>query len=145
MDYEKVFENVPCALFIVDQDMRVLDFNRLAFALFRAEPDATTHASLGDALQCESALSRPGGCGTSKHCQECPLRNSVANSLRSEKIKKSIVDLTLMTGRGLIAEAFMVSSALADQFGDQRRVVLCIELLSDWDRVSKNGPENRRS
>jgi hypothetical protein len=138
MNYEEIFENVPCALFIVDQDMRVLDFNRSAFTFFRQEPDGKS-TFLGNVLQCEYALSDQGGCGASDHCRECLLRDSIVKSVRREKIGKLIVRLTLMTDAGLTTEPFIVASALAHQSEDQAKVALAIVRLSDWDRPGESG------
>ena len=135
--YEEIFESAPCALLVVDQDLRIHDFNRFAFTLLREHPDPV-RAVLGDALQCENALSSPGGCGTSKHCPDCRLRNAVIDSMRSGDIRRSIVDLRIVTESGVIPETLMVASAVAHRAADASdhdRLVLTIHRLSDWDEA----------
>ncbi len=137
--YEDVFEAAPCALLVVDQDLRIVDFNRSAFALFGEQGDPI-NSLLGHALRCENALASSGGCGTSEECPECRFRTDAGECLRTGRATRSIVSKRMITERGVAVDTLMVQSAAAHTSkrpGTGTNLVLAIQRLSDWDEALK--------
>jgi hypothetical protein len=107
-----VFDTMPIPAFIVDDDLRIQDFNTAAGHLLGPEPQLALHRRGGDALHCIN--SEASGCGRSARCKDCVIRNSVNKAfsggathreihradLRSDGKKKRSIDL-LVTATAL--------------------------------------------
>jgi PAS domain-containing protein len=74
-----LLEALPVAAFIVDGDVRILEFNAAAEKLLGVFPKAAIQRRHGDAVHC--VCSEHLGCGQSANCTECILRNSVKSAL----------------------------------------------------------------
>ena len=74
-----LLEALPVAAFIVDSDVRILEFNAAAEKLLGAFPKAAIQRRHGDAVHC--ICSESLGCGQSTDCTACILRNSVNSAL----------------------------------------------------------------
>src|SRR3972149_1495396 len=58
-----IFEAIPSPAFIVDKDVRIVDFNGAAAAVLPAGGKAALGKRGGDALHCIRAMETAGGCG----------------------------------------------------------------------------------
>ena len=82
--YRAVLDALPFAIFIVDDDVRIQDFNRTAVKLFYLQRPLILNEKGGDALKCIHANDSPQGCGKGPLCGSCIIRNSVEKSLNGK-------------------------------------------------------------
>src|ERR1041385_2682965 len=83
-----VFDAMPIPSFVVDEDIRILDFNKAASQLLGSEPELALHQRGGEALHC--ITSEAAGCGRGVHCKNCVIRNSVNRSIAGGATQRQI-------------------------------------------------------
>jgi PAS domain-containing protein len=74
-----VFDAIPLPTFVVDEDVRIQDFNAAAAELVGPDAQLALHHRGGDVLHCIHSESR--GCGQGDHCPDCVIRNSVRKAI----------------------------------------------------------------
>jgi PAS domain S-box-containing protein len=78
---ETVLAHAPVAMLIVDENYRLLRSNARGEAMSKMPEAKMVGTKIGAVLRCIHALNHPGGCGSSPHCSNCPLRRMVRDSL----------------------------------------------------------------
>ncbi len=78
-----IMNAIPVPIFLVDDDVRILDLNAAASGAFGLQKEAVYHRRGGDALHCLHSHDVPEGCGGAPACQACVIRNSVATASRA--------------------------------------------------------------
>ena len=63
--------------------------------LLAQDPEMVIRHRAGEILHCLHATETPGGCGRSKACQDCLVRNSVYESLRGQRVVRRKVKMEL--------------------------------------------------
>ena len=123
--FERLFDAVPIPVFIVDPDIRIVDFNSAALALFSGGKEAVILKRGGEALDCLNARETPGGCGRSPHCGECVIRNSVGEAIRSGKVHRVKTRMELHHGGEIREVHFLVTASfLALESGPHALLIL---------------------
>jgi PAS domain-containing protein len=85
--FRAIIDAIPSPLFVVDNDVRILDCNEAGRAfLGSASNPLLTRA--GEILHCINAVQAPGGCGTGPECKACVVRQSVGESFKARKITR---------------------------------------------------------
>ena len=90
-----LFDAVPLPIFLVDDDVRILDFNPAAGELMNQDRQVVLTRRGGEALHCLHSRDVQEGCGQGPHCTDCVLRRSVTRSLQQgERVReKSVMEL----------------------------------------------------
>jgi len=90
-----VLDTMPIAIFVVDDDFNIIDLNPSATELFKLKSDATIHRLCGQVLHCKQATESDGGCGTTKICPDCVIRNSIESTCMDKEThrKKHKMDI----------------------------------------------------
>ena len=105
-----VFDSIPHPAFIVDEDVRILDFNLAAEPFLGPEPASALHQRGGEALHCLHA--GPQGCGKAAHCRDCIIRNSVRKALAGMGVSRELHRAELRTGEGVAPIELLVTTGL---------------------------------
>jgi len=79
-----VIDNITSAIFVVDNSMRIQNFNDSFKALFNAD-ESFINKKCGNALGCYYAVSEDKQCGDTSYCGVCMLRKSLIRTL-TEKV-----------------------------------------------------------
>lgn len=80
--YRAILDAMPIPVFIVDDDLRLIDMNRMASAIFGLDKNVVFQMRSGDALHCLHSTDSPGGCGRGPFCRSCVIRNAVGESMK---------------------------------------------------------------
>ena len=72
-----VLENINSAIFIVDPEFRLRNFNESFQTLFGGAMAEELGKIWGDAMGCEFAVREKTGCGRTSNCNRCLLRSSI--------------------------------------------------------------------
>ena len=87
-----LFDAVPLPIFLVDGDIRILDFNPAAGRLLDQDREVVLKRRGGEAMHCLHSRDVPEGCGRGPYCVDCVLRNGVIRSLQTgEKARERTV------------------------------------------------------
>lgn len=124
-----VLDANPAMMFVVDNDVRILEGNAVALQLF-AGGQSPFQRRGGDALQCLQATEHPDGCGHAAACRDCVIRNAVTQAMQGEKTFRKRAVLELVQGESTIDYYALVTVVPFDYSG-QRLALLTIEDISE--------------
>jgi PAS domain-containing protein len=121
--WRAIFDALPLPAFIVDEDLRVLDFNAEAEKLLGAAPKSALRRRGGEVLHCVYAESV--GCGKSKPCKSCIIRNSVKAAIEGLDTRRKFYQAELRGSRGPVPISLLVTaSRLPDTATPQALIIL---------------------
>lgn len=126
--HQAVFEAMPMALFVVDGDVNVLEYNAAAGRLAGEAKRSTLRRRGGEVLHCIHATESPEGCGHSAACRDCVIRNSVQAAARGEPVTRQWAPVELSVN-GTILRANLEVSCLPFNFGRQAFILLMLDGL----------------
>jgi len=83
--HRAVLDAVPLPVFVVDQDVTILEYNSAASQMLGTSKRKTRNRRAGDVLHCLHSTETPGGCGRSPFCSDCVVRKAVNASWKGKK------------------------------------------------------------
>ncbi len=91
-----IFNAVPIPMFVVDEDVCILDYNTGAARLLgQDKPNFVLHRG-GEVLQCVHASDVREGCGRSPACLNCVLRKSVGAAFKGKPVVRQPARMQLL-------------------------------------------------
>ena len=75
-----LIDNINSAVFIVDKSFKIQEFNQALHMLFGKSPEKMMDELCGNAMGCAFSVNENHPCGTTSHCSQCVLRNSVVQA-----------------------------------------------------------------
>jgi len=121
---------IPAAIFVVDDDVRILNYNRASAMTFSLRSDTTLFKRGGDSLHCIHSFETPEGCGHSPTCSSCVIRNSVSAAVRSERIYRKYHQMSLVKGEKTTDLECLITVAPISYEGTNR-ALLVVEDVSE--------------
>lgn len=92
--YGAIFNEMPMPVFIVNDDVQILFYNREAENMLQTKGDIYQRRG-GDILHCVHSFETAQGCGHSHACNECVIRNAVNSAFKGGKTYKKNVYMQL--------------------------------------------------
>ncbi len=83
-----MFKNLPANIILVDENLNIVKNNKNITVLLNIKIE--NNKRFGNALKCINSIKNPKGCGFSKNCKTCLLRNTVLKTFKTNKIYKKI-------------------------------------------------------
>ena len=123
-----IFDAIPMPAFIVDEDVRILDFNAAAEPLLGADPATALFRRGGEALHCIHA--EMAGCGQAKACEDCVIRNSVRHALLGGATHRKLHQVELRSGQGVVPISLLVTASLLP-YTETPQVLLILENFTE--------------
>lgn len=120
-----VFDAMPVPAFIVDDDVRIEDFNTAAGGLLGPRPEKSLHQRSGEAMHCIN--SEAHGCGRSEPCTHCVIRNSVKAALHGGLTHRQMHRAELRTERNTTTTIDLLVTAsplLLPDFGEKKALLM---------------------
>lgn len=98
--YRSILDAMPIPVFIVDDDLRLIDLNRMASVVFGLEKPNVFLKRGGEALHCLHSTDSPGGCGRGPFCRSCVIRNAVGEAMKGSSVvrRRTRVEFRLPAG-----------------------------------------------
>lgn len=127
---EQVMEAIPTPLLVVDDDVRIIAFNRAASPLMGEKPEMALKTRAGEVLHCFHSTDSPEGCGRGEECGSCVVRGSVNESLLGKAVVRKRTQMDLVMGDSVNRVYVLVTTA-PFSFRDEPLVILTIEDISD--------------
>ncbi len=78
--YRSLLDAIPMPILLVDDDLAIVDLNTAATDMMKQTKDEVLRKRGGEAMGCVHSTDVPAGCGSSPHCQNCDVRNSVRDA-----------------------------------------------------------------
>jgi len=133
-DYHRtILDAMPCPVFVVEEDVRILDFNTAASAILNEDRKIVLRQRAGDVLHCIHSLETPEGCGHAVACTECPIRNSVNRALLGETPPRQTVKMELLLKQGEAVEALFLITVAPLTF---ENIPMAVVILEDIREIS---------
>jgi len=125
-----IFDALPSLVFVVDQDVRILEYNKPASDLISVDREVILKQRTGDILFCIHSTETPGGCGTAPHCKDCVIRNSVMSAFRGNSIFRRRTRIEIIRD-GTKKEIYALITVSPFIFQKESKALLVIEDISE--------------
>jgi PAS domain-containing protein len=125
-----VFDAIPSLIFVVDDDVRIHEFNASAAEFLLVRKPAVLKRRGGEVLNCLHAADVPEGCGRAPSCKNCVVRNSVTEASRGNHVVRQRARLEILRD-GVKAEIYALISASPFYCKERPFVLLVIEDISE--------------
>ncbi len=125
-----ILDAIPATLFVVDEDLRVHDFNDAAREEYGLLPSAVLNHRGGEVWHCLHATDVPEGCGRGPECKTCLIRKSVTDALGAGRVTRRRSRVTLAHG-GERREIDLLISASPVPRADGKLALLALEDISE--------------
>lgn len=125
-----LIDALPGFLFVVDEDVSILDYNAAAATLAGGNRKAVLRHRGGEILHCVHATDSPDGCGRGAFCKSCFVRTAVAQALAGSRVVRRRVQMDLVTGTTTRQVHFLLTASPFAYLGFPR-VLLLLEDLSE--------------
>jgi len=125
-----VVDSVPSPVFLVDDDMRILECNTAASELLAADTNPVRHQCIGDPLHCLHAKDVAAGCGRGSLCKSCVMRNSVAEGIQGHHVVRRHHNMELIRNGQLLGMDTLITASPFPHHETQL-VLLVIEPIGD--------------
>ena len=83
----KIFDAMPSTVFVVDEDVNVLEYNAAAAEFLLIERVAILKHRGGEILLCIHSTESLGDCGHATFCEGCEIRNSVKTAYNGNRVE----------------------------------------------------------
>ena len=123
-----LFDAMPMPVFVVDEDVRILECNAAAVRLFGPDKQGIIKRRGGEALHCVHAMEVPEGCGHAPACPDCPVRKSVRAASRGRRVMRQEARMELAAG-GKTPKADLQISCSAFTYERFKFILLVLEGL----------------
>lgn len=117
-------------LFVVDNDVTVVDCNAAAAEFLASSQESLIGGRAGNVLECIHAREVSAGCGFGPFCKDCAIRNSVAEAFSGAKIVRRRTNIEIMRGDEKI-EIYALITASGFEYHGRSLVLLVIEDISE--------------
>jgi two-component sensor histidine kinase/PAS domain-containing protein len=130
-----IHANVPVALFVINDQLRVEKLNERSAQISGRPPSETTGRELGDAFSCLSALADAEGCGNCTECGYCSIRAAALDSLTSGARYEGVEAWLSCSVDGITEERCLLISTSPMQFEQGRKVLVCAQDITEPKRM----------
>ena len=134
-----IFDAMPSLVLVVDEDVKVQEYNLAAAEFFLADRIAILKHRGGEVINCIYSTEVPGGCGHAESCGGCVVRNAVKSSFDGNRIVRSRAKMEVLRG-GEKVEMYALITASPFVFGDENLALLVIEDINVIAELQKMLP-----
>jgi PAS domain-containing protein len=127
---EGILDTIPLPIFLVDEDVRIFWSNQSAAQLLDREPDLAFLRRCGEVMHCLHAVESTEGCGRTKFCKNCPIRNSVQQSIQGQRVVRE-KNRMHMVENDQVVEINMLVTTAPFAYQDESLVLLILEDISE--------------
>lgn len=121
---------MPSPVLVVDDDVRILDFNLAAAPLLGGARSLVLKHRGGEALHCIHSTETPGGCGTAPACRDCAIRNSVRDACQGKRACRKAHRLQVAAG-GRNTDVNMLVTSAPIHYNGECLVLLVLEDITE--------------
>jgi hypothetical protein len=126
----EVFDALPSIVFVVDQDIRIQEYNAAAGELMRSDRGTILQQRAGEILHCIHSEKIPKGCGESHECSDCIIKNSVTQALQGKRIVRQRTRMEIMHNDHK-AEIYALVTVSPFSFRGSPHALLVIEEINE--------------
>jgi PAS domain-containing protein len=128
--YHVILDAMPIPVFVVDEDVRIVDRNAAAVQLSAEDPEFVLNRLCGTVLNCLHETETDEGCSHSPACGECVIRHSVTETFQGQAVSRHRVQVEL-TRRAEPREVHLLVTTAPFEYGGRTLVLLILEDISE--------------
>lgn len=125
-----VFDALPSLVFVVDEDVRIQDYNAAASDLMMAERHTVLKQRAGEMLHCLHSTDVKEGCGRAPFCKNCIIRNSVKEAFQGNRVVRRRARMELLRDANKM-EIYALITTSPFSFQNRPLALLVIEDISE--------------
>ncbi len=125
-----VFDAIPSLILVVDEDVRIQEYNAMAAEFLSADRSAILKHRGGETIHCIHSTDVAEGCGRGPFCKDCIIRNSVNEAYRGKRVARRRTRLEIIKD-GKKAEIYSLITASPITYRKRQLVLLLIEDISE--------------
>ena len=140
-----LLDNISSAIFIIDPDMRVQNYNHAFSEIFRRTEARILGQLGGNALGCQYTENGTRECGTTIFCNTCDLRNSLLNCfLENVPINKGFLNREFLIN-GQLVRKYLIYTTKLISFQGKKNVLVIVDDITELEvqRVSLEDQNNK--
>jgi len=127
---------IPTIIMVVDDDVRILTFNRTSTEVLRLDAASAITTRAGEVLHCLHSTDSPEGCGRGPTCKDCIIRNSVNDAMQNHATKRKYHPLSIVSGENIRhIECLVTTSPIS--FNGMTCAILVLEDISEIAELRK--------
>ncbi len=134
-----VFDALPSIIFVVDDDVRIQEYNRTASEFLQSTRSSVLKRRGGEVLHCLHATDVPEGCGRGPFCKNCIIRQSVTDAFHGNRIARRRARIEIIRNGGK-TEIYGLITASPFDYQGKPLVLLVIEDISEIAELQKMIP-----
>jgi hypothetical protein len=132
----KAFNAMPSPVFVVDEDVRILEYNTAAAALLTTEKPDVLKLRGGEALHCIHHYDEEDGCGRAAACTDCVIRDAVTKACQGGSVVRVRQKMELVRDEKTI-EVYILITASPFSYQDSTYAILVLEDISELIQLRK--------
>jgi PAS domain-containing protein len=125
-----VLDAIPSPILVVDDEVQILSYNLAASQLLGQNPELVLRRRAGEILHCLHSTEVPEGCGRAAPCSDCPVRNSVNESVHGQRVVRKKARMQLVS-EGQPVELYLLVTTAPFTCQDRSLVLLILEDISE--------------
>ena len=134
-----VFDTLPSIIFVVDDDVRIQEYNKAAAEFLLVNRSSILKRRGGEVLHCLRSFDVPKGCGHGPLCKDCIIRTSVTKAFDGKNIVRRRTRIEIIRNRKKI-EIYALITANPFNYNGRSLVLLIIEDISEIAELQKMIP-----
>ena len=124
-----LFDAMPMPVFVVDNDVRILECNAAAARWFGPDKQSVLKLRGGEVLHCVHATEAREGCGHAPACSDCPVRKAVQAASQGRPVTRQKARMELAAG-GKTTKADLRISCNPFTYKGSKFILLVLEGLN---------------
>jgi hypothetical protein len=131
-----MFDIIPFPAIIVDEDVRIIQYNPAASNFFNTNGVHILQHWTGDVLHCLHVSDHPAGCGHGPACKECVIRKSVTEAFEGRHVARKRAKLDVKRGDN-VERIYALITAAPLPYGVIPLVLLLIEDIREVTELQR--------
>lgn len=127
--FRAVFDALPSMIFVVDDDVRIQDYNAAVAEFLKAPQTAVLKRRGGEVMHCLHSTDTAGGCGRAPSCHTCIIRGSVDEAFAGARVVRRRTRMEIVKN-GETVEIYALVTATPFHYDGQPLALLVIEDIS---------------
>jgi len=137
--FRAIFDAIPSFAFVVDDDLRIQEYNVAAAELLSGERATILKRRGGEVLYCLHSIEVSKGCGRGPFCKECVVRNSVSEAFQGSRVVRRRTKLEILRDEEKI-EIYALVTATPFYYMRRPFALLIVEDISEITELKRMIP-----
>ena len=128
-ELEAIYENAPLIMLLLDSERRVRKVNRYSTEFIGVSGESVKGQRGGEVLKCIHYLDHPDGCGFGPSCEECTIRNTIQETVRTgQSFNQVEMSISLIREEEETELTFLISTSFLQHQGEPMVLLALVDI-----------------